>query len=203
MRGKLAILGLVFILVVVSFSCGDTMGEPQPVPIPLLVRTEGVKQGDQKKVLVVGLPGVVPRVGEIAVESAAETVQTTVTEQKTFNLRVLARAGEVVAVRFEGSDPANVTIKILPDPIPPYTLPRPIPGVPPVTGPTAGVVTVRGETDADVDVVGINLDKGGVDVARSESDGTFKLELAGASGDRLEVYQDSGALMGSWALTVP
>ncbi len=187
----------------VSAGCGDQTGVPQPIPIPLQVRAMSAPPDSPEKIDVVGLPGAVAGAGKVFIQGATSKAEVSSTAAGSFTASLQAKGGEQLQIRYEDSDPAGVKVPsqgvMAPRP------PGPISGVTPVTAPAAGKVTVKGLSNgAGVSLVAVNVDTGAVAQATSEADKKFQLQIPAASGQKLRVYEDDGAMLSSaWGLTVP
>jgi hypothetical protein len=185
----------------------EETGIPQPFPLPKpntqLLRSSGVTDpGVTTPVQVAGLPGVVPKAGKITIENQGKTVEVQATESGSFFATVDAKAKDVLDVRYETSEPAQIEVPLLgiqtPKP------PGPAPGVPPLEGPTGGVVTVRGLGNTGVDIFVVNLGSGEIGTGQTAgTDGAFELKVKAQKGDTLRVYEDLKTLLGFWELKVP
>jgi len=187
--------------------CGDQSGTPQPFPLPRpnvqLLRASGAPDsGTSTPVEVVGLPATVPRAGTVTLENRGQIATVQATGAGSFVARVPARPDDQIAIRFETSEPALLrVIKISVQSPPP---PGPIPGVPPVSGPAGGLLTVQGRGSPGMDVFVVNMDTGDAAVGRTApTDGAFTLQVVGAASHTLRVYEDRTPLSGYWELKVP
>jgi hypothetical protein len=183
------------------------VGAPDPMPIPApsiqFVRASNAPgEGGEGPVHVVGLPGAVSRAGLVTVTRGTQKFEARSTAAGTFSVMIVARRGDELRFRLDSSEESAAyvvqAITSLYGPVP-----YPIPGVPPVSSPTGGVVTVRGQSGANVGIVAVNMDTGDATSATTGTDGTFTLQIPGEAGQSLRLYDDGVPLGDPWELTIP
>lgn len=187
-------------------TCGDETGTPQPLPIPSPkeMRLGGAMPEAEQNVEIVGLPGAVGGAGRVTIVNGDKTFAAQSTAEGTFYLVITARAYDELAVSYETSEPASISVPELSIAVP--GLPGPVPGVDPITPQGDGHVLVRGqmavETTSGTALV-VNSTTGAVALGDIGADATFAVEIAATSGDHLMVFLDKDVLGGAWELDVP
>ena len=201
-RRRLILAGA--LLALASSACGDGVGVPQPIPIPHHLRAMSAPPDTLKTIDVVGLPGAVAGAGRVFVTSASGAVtEARSAASGSFTLSLQARGGDALQVRYEDSEAAALLVPKagIMTPLPP----GPISGVSPVTPTSGGKVQVRGLSNGTgTSVVVVNVTSGDAGQTTSAGDQRFSIELVGAPGDALRVYEVIGGALGpAWALSVP
>lgn len=203
MRRKGLALGLLLLLL--TPACGDQTGAPQPVPIPdsSLFRSTALMPDMTQDVVLLGLPAATAGAGKVTVTNGAVQVEVRASAIGGFWARLSARAGDVLQVRYDGSEPALHTVPTLGVGV--AAPPGPIAGVEPIVAlGGGGKVRVRGQVQSGITQVLLSATVGG-DAAIAPVDGSlhFDVELSAASGEAVEVYNDEPTLGPVWVLVAP
>jgi hypothetical protein len=191
------------------YGCSDGInGIPQPEPLPLIgkLRHSVLNSNQLQPIILLGLDGACAGAGTVQVKSQSDTFTTEATMSGSFVLKLQARGGETLEVRYKQSLPALYTAT-------PFTCsiegcsPTPSPheksGIPPITIAENGMTIVRGETGSAIPVIGANLRSGNVSTVISKTDGSFELHIQAQFGDILNIYTDGVPLSEAWELNVP
>jgi hypothetical protein len=195
------------LLLAVLLAGQGCVGAPDPMPIPApsiqFVRASNAPpEGGEGPVHVVGLPGAVARSGLVTVTRGTQKFEAHSTAAGTFSVMIVAQRGDELRFRLDASEEsAPYAVQAITSLFGP--VPYPIPGVPPVSSPVGGVVTVRGQSGANVGIVAVNMDTGDATSTTTGADGTFTLQIPGEAGQSLRIYDDGVPLGDPWELIVP
>ncbi|PID38961.1 MAG: hypothetical protein CSB49_02735 [Proteobacteria bacterium] len=182
----------------VTVSCGDHTSVPQPVPVP---KPFAIKKSEpeltQTKTLMVGLPGAVAGVGEIAFRDRRTNTQERgpATNAGTFSVLLSIDTGDLEAryLNPQGEASAWVSLALRQDGIRPRLSPANwdrLPISPPNSQGNVTVTNVDPETTdlmitatPKSEVVVSNTVTGELAIGRTDSRGAFTLVLPAATGD--------------------
>lgn len=193
---------LLALLVLAAPGC---MGVPEPVPIPApdgrCLRASPASDDDSEgPVHLVGLPHAVSRAGLVSVERDGQRFNTRSTAAGSFSLALTARVRDVLLVRLEDSEPTSYQVQKHVGFVNPS--PQALPGVPPLSGPVSGLVTVRGASLPGAATFVVNMTTGEVATTTADASAAFTLTIGAELGHLLRVYIDTTPLCPPWDLTV-
>ena len=183
--------------------CGDQGGIPQPDPIPMpsLIKSTGVAANKEELIDVIGLPGAVAGPGEVTIKGVLGQVRATSTNGGSFVASIKARPDEKLEIRYKSSEPAKITVPLTGVTAAPkedlfHT------GVP-ITTPVNGETTVTGIAGVQAQVLGVNMQTAATATAQTDNTGRFSYKIAASVGDEIRTYQLDDPLSPPWIQIVP
>jgi hypothetical protein len=190
--------------------CGDSTGDPQPIPIPGprqdLLRNTGGRESQDQPVRVLGLPASVKASVRVTVENLRvnQKVSVVATDSGSFSTSIAARLGDQLRIGVEnGTETVELVVPKDPSISSVILPPKPIAGVEPITDNGDGTITLQGLVSADDAVIAFNSTSGAVKSTVAGADGRFSVKLPALSKDTIVAYRDAKTLAAPWELSVP